>query len=85
MPKLTVDGLDLNTEDLSERGRAVLASLQFADGQIERLRHEIAICRTARASYAEALKAEIAAATGAAATGAGVTGAGVTGAGVTGA
>jgi len=67
MPKLSVDGIDLNTEDLSEQGRAVLASLQFVDGQIERLRGEIALCKTARASYAQALKAEIA---GAAAAGA---------------
>ena len=60
MPKVTIDGLELNSEDLGERGRAVLASLQFVDGQLQRLGQEIAVLKTARASYAQALRAEIA-------------------------
>lgn len=59
MPKLTVDGITFNTEDLTDRGRAVLASLQFVDGQLQRLRGEIAVHSTARQSYAQALKAEL--------------------------
>ncbi|MCR9152304.1 MAG: DUF6447 family protein [Rhodobacteraceae bacterium] len=60
MPKVTIDGLELNSEDLGERGRAVLASLQFVEGQLQRLGQEIAVLKTARASYARALRAEIA-------------------------
>ena len=29
MPKITVDGIDYNTEDLSDNGKAQLASLLF--------------------------------------------------------
>ena len=46
MPKITIDDLEYNTEDLSEKGVAQLASLQFVD-------------QTAQRSYAGALKAEI--------------------------
>ena len=62
MPKVTIDGLEFHSEDLTERGRAVLASLQFVEGQLARLRGEIAVHQTARQSYAQALRAELAAA-----------------------
>ena len=58
MPKLTIDGITFHTEDLTDRGRAVLSSLQFVDGQLDRLRREITVLRTARLAYAKALKAE---------------------------
>ena len=35
MPKITVDDIDYNTEDLSENGKAQLASLQFLEMQKE--------------------------------------------------
>ncbi|TCP61075.1 hypothetical protein EV663_10621 [Rhodovulum bhavnagarense] len=59
MPKITVDGIDYNTEDLSENGKAQLASLQFLEVQMKRLKNEIAVYQTARATYAQALKAEL--------------------------
>lgn len=59
MPKITIDGIDYHSEDLTENGRAQLASLQFLEGQMQRIQHEMAIYQTAQITYAQALKAEI--------------------------
>ena len=59
MPKITLDGLEYNTEDLSETALAQLASLQFVEQQLSRLKNEIAVHQTAQRSYAGALKTEI--------------------------
>ena len=59
MPKITVDGIEYNTEDLTENGKAQLASLQFLEVQMNKLKSEIAVYQTARNSYVAALKAEI--------------------------
>ena len=59
MPKITVDDIEYNTEDLSENGQAQLASLQFLEIQMKKLRSEIAVYQTARNSYVAALKAEL--------------------------
>lgn len=60
MPKITVDGIDYNTEDLSDNGKAQLASLQFLEVQMQKLRNEIAVYTTARNGYIQALKSELA-------------------------
>ena len=60
MPKFTVDGIDYNTEDLSDNGKAQLASLQFLEFQMRKIKDEIAIYTTAKASYINGLKAELA-------------------------
>ena len=36
MPKINVDGVDYNTEDLTDNGKAQLASLQFLEGRLEK-------------------------------------------------
>jgi hypothetical protein len=59
MPKITVDGIEYNTEDLSENGKAQLASLQFLELQMNKLKSEIAVYQTARSSYVMALKSEL--------------------------
>ncbi len=59
MPKITVDGIEYNTEDLSENGKAQLASLQFLENQMKKLKSEIAVYQTAHSSYAAALKSEL--------------------------
>lgn len=59
MPKITVDGIDYQTEDLSVNGKAQLASLQFLEAQMKRLQSEIAVYQTARNAYVAALKAEL--------------------------
>jgi hypothetical protein len=59
MPKITVDGIEYNTEDLSDNGKAQLASLQFLEVQMAKLNNEIAVYQTARNAYLAALKAAL--------------------------
>lgn len=59
MPKITVDGIEYNTEDLSDNGKAQLASLQFLEIQMNKLQNEIAVFQTAKAAYLAALKVEL--------------------------
>jgi len=59
MPKITVDGIEYNTEDLSDNGKAQLASLQFLEVQLNKLKSEIAVYQTAKNAYVTALKAEL--------------------------
>jgi hypothetical protein len=59
MPKITVDGIDYNTEDLTDNGKAQLASLQFLEVQMNKLQNEIAVFQTAKQAYIGALKAEL--------------------------
>jgi len=59
MPKITVDGVDYNTEDLSSNGKAQLASLQFLEVQMKKLQNEINVYNTAKNSYIAALKQEL--------------------------
>lgn len=59
MPKITVEGIEYNTEDLSENGKSQLASLQFLEVQMNKLKSEIAVYQTARNSYVAALKTEL--------------------------
>lgn len=59
MPKIKIGDLDFNTEDLTDNGKAQVASLQFLEVQMQKLRNEIAVYQTARAGYVAALKAEL--------------------------
>lgn len=59
MPKITVDGVEYNTEDLSDNGKAQLASLQFLEVQMNKLQNEISVFQTAKAAYVGALKVEL--------------------------
>ena len=59
MPKITIDEVEYNTEDLTDNGKAQLASLQFLEVQMQKLKSEIAVYQTARNSYIAALKAEL--------------------------
>ena len=59
MPKITVDDIEYNTEDLSDNGKAQLASLQFLEVQMKKLNSEIAVYQTARNAYVAALKSEL--------------------------
>jgi hypothetical protein len=60
MPKITIDGIEYNTEDLSDNGKAQLASLQFLEVQMNKIQSEISVYQTARNAYAESLRVEIA-------------------------
>ena len=60
MPKITIDEIEYNTEDLSDNGKAQLASLQFLEVQMNKLQGEIAVYTTAKSAYINALRAELA-------------------------
>ena len=59
MPKITIDDIEYNSEDLSDNGKAQLASLQFLEVQMNKLQSEIAVYQTARTAYVAALKNEL--------------------------
>ena len=60
IPELvTIDGIDYNTEDLTDNGKAQLASLQFLEVQMGKIKSEIAVYKTARGAYTSALKSEL--------------------------
>lgn len=59
MPKITVDSIEYNTEDLSDNGKAQLASLQFLEVQLNKINSEVAVYQTARNAYISALKEEL--------------------------
>ena len=59
MPRIKLDDIEYNTEDLSEHGKATLQSLQFLEVQLQKLKNEIGVYQTAQGTYLAALKAEI--------------------------
>jgi hypothetical protein len=59
MPTIKVDEIEYNTEDLTDNGKAQLASLQFLEVQMNKIKSEIAVYQTARNSYIASLKAEL--------------------------
>ena len=58
MAKITIDGKEYNADDLSESGRAQVASLQFVDGELLKLQNTVAVYQTAQGAYAKALKSD---------------------------
>ena len=42
LPKITIDDIEYNSEDLSDNGKAQLASLQFLEVQMKKIKAEIA-------------------------------------------
>ena len=59
MPKITIDDIEYNSEDLSDKGKAQLASLQFLDEQMKKLQSELAVYQTARNAYLAVLQQEL--------------------------
>ena len=59
MPKIIIDDIEYNTEDLTEKSRAQLASLQYLEEQMKKSRSEMAVYKTAQLTYVSALKVEI--------------------------
>jgi len=43
MPRVTIDAIEYNTEDLTESGQAQLASLQFLESQVRKIQQEMAV------------------------------------------
>ena len=51
MPKITVEDIEYNTEDLTENGKAQLSLTAILEMQMNKLRSEIAVYQTARNTY----------------------------------
>ena len=62
MPKINLDNLEYNSEDLSERGLAVLKSLQYAEKRLRDIELQLAMQQTAKTVYIQSLVKEIKAA-----------------------
>lgn len=59
MPKIKIDEIEYNTEDLSADGVSQLHSLQFLEIQLGKIKQEIIAYQTARHIYLQELKSEI--------------------------
>ena len=62
MAKIKLDDVEYDTDDMSDNAKAQLASLQFNEAHINRLKNELAIADTAKIAYVNALKRELEAA-----------------------
>ena len=56
MAKITIDGTEYETDNLSEDARGKLASVTYCDRKLNELRRELAIIQTARSAYARDLR-----------------------------
>lgn len=59
MGTITIDNQAYNTDSLSDEAKNQLLSLQFVDGELQRLQAQAAVLQTARTAYANALKAAL--------------------------
>ena len=59
MAVITIDGKEIDTDEISQKAKENLVSLQFAQTEIKKLQAEIAVYQTAAAAYSSALKNEI--------------------------
>jgi hypothetical protein len=55
MPNVTIDGKEYDLEALSDEAKNQLTSIQFVDRKIAELQAELAVCQTARNTYAKTL------------------------------
>ena len=59
MAKVNIDGQDYEFDDLSDKAKAQLLSLQFVQGELKRLDAQIAVFKTAEVGYMRELKDQI--------------------------
>ena len=59
MPKIKIDDLEYNTEDLSEGGRKQRRSWQFLEKQMLYMKKEIEVYQSAKSVYLLRLKTDI--------------------------
>ena len=58
--KITIDDVEYNLDELSDKVKDQLTNIQFVDIQIQQLSNELSVADTARIGYTNALKAELA-------------------------
>ncbi len=57
--KITIDGVEYESENLSENANAQLESIKFVDIRLQELNNEWNVSDTARIGYTNALKSEL--------------------------
>ncbi len=59
MANIKVDGIDYDTDSLSEEAKATVVSLQFVQSELQKANATIAILKTAESAYVNSLKQEV--------------------------
>ena len=59
MTTIKIDGINYDTDKLSDDAKAQLVSLQFCDQELQRLQAQSAALQTARIAYSKALQAAL--------------------------
>ena len=59
MANITVDGKEYDLDGLNDSAKMQLANLQFVQAEIKRLEANLAVYKTASATYSTALKNEL--------------------------
>ena len=59
MAKVTIDGKEFEVDDLSDKAKQQLASLQFVQNELNKINAQLAVYKTAQAAYSSALKNEL--------------------------
>ena len=59
MAKVNIDGKEYEFDDLSDKAKANLVSLQFVQGELKRLNAQVAVYKTAEVGYVKELKGEL--------------------------
>jgi len=59
MATINIDGKDYDLDNLNEKAKQQVNSLQFVQAEIRKLEGQIAVFKTAAASYTSALKQEL--------------------------
>jgi hypothetical protein len=59
MPVITIDGTEYDTDQLSDKAKPLLASIQACDNKIQQLQIELAMIQTARTAYGTELHGEL--------------------------
>jgi len=59
MASITIDGKEYDTDNLSDKAKEQVVSLQFVQSEIKKSQAQLAVYQTAAAAYSQALKNEL--------------------------
>ena len=59
MAKVTIDGTEYETDDMSDDAKRQLQNVAYCDRKIEDLKNEAAVMQTARNAYARSLSQQL--------------------------
>jgi hypothetical protein len=59
MTKIAIDGKEYEYENLSDKAKAQLTSIQFIDNELVQLQAQASVLKTARSAYSKALSSEL--------------------------